>query len=721
MSITESAGYPDLAVLREQLTTNNSRPDDLIQRLVCIAQDSQGPGVPSCSGDLNIGLFFDGTGNNERNDYGPENNPFPLRQRKHSNVVRLYHAYPDDAKRRIPAHATNRYYALYIPGVGTPFPQIKDSGSPLGSATAWGGESRILWGLIQVINTIHRYYLRRPLLDDDPARELTLDLANELTNVPDGPIDKMTWLPTWMANMARHTRRRQEAFGRLMTQLRSAIPPNARPYIRQINLSVFGFSRGAAQSRAFVNWLLELCENPSDKPTLAGIPLNIQFMGLFDTVASVGIAGVYSFLEGRQGWAEENMQIPGSQIVRQCVHLVAAHEVRACFPLDSVRVDHTYPENTVEIVYPGAHSDVGGGYLPQALGKDDWDGDKPPSEQDLQLPRITCFDMYCRAMQAGVPFYTVQQLRQSVSKEVADALLPSSQTLADLERYYSLANVPTGPVEDMLRAHMGQYHAWRWKMGADGLDASPEMQRIKEKRNPDQAYRDEHIWVRHTQHALIQVIAAYCNEIDRRIQSREGGQQPLINTWRIPSRMEKKRRETRYRALPVGEVPMELAWNIIDFFLDRKIPLIERSSIQQAHVQSRLAPQKLVQWRQWLASQFHPEWHDPDAELEAIWLLDAVAQADQLPSALSDFFARHVHDSMAGFIGMGLPEFEVNGHGLAKFRRIYFGDRGTAVLRDRVDAENKARQNRVGTHKAHYLQQTTPPRVPPMGQWFPRM
>ena len=41
---------------------------------------------------------------------------------------------------------------------------------------------------------------------------------------------------------------------------------------------------------------------------------------------------------------------------------------------------------------------------------------------------------------------------------------------------------------------------------------------------------------------------------------------------------------------------------------------------------------------------------------------------------VEDFFDRYVHDSMAGFIGMGMDEFKMNGIGLAKFRTVFKGD-----------------------------------------------
>ncbi|MFY0583563.1 hypothetical protein ACN28S_63020 [Cystobacter fuscus] len=42
--------------------------------------------------------------------------------------------------------------------------------------------------------------------------------------------------------------------------------------------------------------------------------------------------------------------------------MIAAHEIRNSFPVDSVLQGNSYPKNCREMVYPGAHSDVGGGY-----------------------------------------------------------------------------------------------------------------------------------------------------------------------------------------------------------------------------------------------------------------------------------------------------------------------------------------------------------------------
>jgi uncharacterized protein (DUF2235 family) len=177
-----------------------------------------------------------------------------------------------------------------------------------------------------------------------------------------------------------------------------AVLKGRKPAVEQINLSVFGFSRGAAQARTFVNWLFEVCEQKDGGWTLAGIPLRLQFLGIFDTVASVGAANLMDngVLAGHQSWADDTQEIHPA--VEQCVHYVAGHEVRACFPLDSVRVKSTYPANAREVMCPGAHSDVGGGYAPGALGIS--------STPDSMMATIPGHSMYREALKSGVPLLT---------------------------------------------------------------------------------------------------------------------------------------------------------------------------------------------------------------------------------------------------------------------------------------------------------------------------
>ncbi|MFX5634252.1 hypothetical protein ABTE18_20540, partial [Acinetobacter baumannii] len=74
-------------------------------------------------------------------------------------------------------------------------------------------------------------------------------------------------------------------------KLTAAVKSSQRKIV-QINVSVFGFSRGAAEARACTHWLHELFTPSGGAFEIAGVPIRIGFLGIFDTVASVGIGDV---------------------------------------------------------------------------------------------------------------------------------------------------------------------------------------------------------------------------------------------------------------------------------------------------------------------------------------------------------------------------------------------------------------------------------------------
>ncbi|MGO4815740.1 hypothetical protein AB4156_40220, partial [Cupriavidus sp. 2MCAB6] len=120
-------------------------------------------GKPVCNTVVNVGLFFDGTNNNMERDYKkPE-----AAKRFHSNIVRLHNAYPPEERNK--PGESEYFYRVYLPGVGTPFPQIGEMGeSTYGRAFAAGGQARILWGLLQIYNAVHRAaFSDRAMMDDD--------------------------------------------------------------------------------------------------------------------------------------------------------------------------------------------------------------------------------------------------------------------------------------------------------------------------------------------------------------------------------------------------------------------------------------------------------------------------------------------------------------------------------------------------------------------------
>ena len=405
-------------------------PKESMQRLKATACTQPQSNKPSCSGQVHVGLFFDGTGNNKRLDY----DSLPPEQRKHSNVVRIFQAHRD--------RPGGGFFRHYIPGVGTPFPQIGDANHPDGlwpggSAFAERGEHRIVWGLLQLINSVHGYVHGNPLIQ--VGQDSTI--ANNLASVGTPGVMRRVALRTWQ------------------DKLKAALE-GAKPKVEQINVSVFGFSRGAAESRAFCNWLFEVCEQEGGGWTFAGIPLRVSFLGIFDTVASVGLTNLFDSgtLLGHQSWADNNLEIhPG---VERCVHFVAGHEVRACFPLDSVRVKSSYPGNAKEVMYPGAHSDVGGGYAPADLGV------SPRAKEMFSV--IPGASMYQEARLSGVPLLPLE----AMTPDDRQALQPDPSTIQRFNDYLRDAAARTAPVEQLLRHHMALYFSYRFKH-RHGFEARP--------------------------------------------------------------------------------------------------------------------------------------------------------------------------------------------------------------------------------------------------------
>lgn len=264
-------------------------------------------------------------------------------------------------------------------------------------AFATYGEERINWALIRIIDTLRRT-LGKPALSDNESWKAVKDMTSRTEDFG-----------------ASGQYRRPIVFRRLLKDLEPELklalkqPEPGKPKLLGIKLYVYGFSRGAAAARAFVNWLVELLPNSfrkGTKPdlclTLEGanwkVPLSVEFLGLLDTVASVGVAHIAPLAEGHMGWADNAMELPDNGLIKNCVHLVSAHEQRLCFPLDSIcRHDGIYPSYAREMVYPGMHSDIGGGYMPGEQGKATADDD------GYLLSQIALHDLYATAFDAGAP------------------------------------------------------------------------------------------------------------------------------------------------------------------------------------------------------------------------------------------------------------------------------------------------------------------------------
>ena len=421
----------------------------------------------SCTKSITISLFFDGTNNHEESD--SKTKP-PCT----SNIARLYHATLGIRKQDVgnvnkPA-ATMKdqgLYRYYIPGVGTRFPEIGEL-KPMSSGLIFanGGEDRINWGLTRIIDALSINYTGDGL-NDEVAKTLITTQMRTAGSQPNG------------------YRYRQDALQPHLEALAEARYARSRPTVLGIRLYVYGFSRGAAEARVFARWL-EALTRPEDAPadavdvqhSLIGIPISIRFMGLFDTVATVGLANSVPMCDGHMAWASDSqLRLSDNPLfLEQCQHFVAAHEQRASFPLDSIRrrddpkqanAASRYRAGCVETLYPGVHSDVGGGYSIGEQGK----GVDPefPKRQWLLLSQIPLHDMYRAAFEAGAPF-TLPELALPLSvRETEPWRVMGPETRAEffvspelVTRFNAwLEQAQPGGLEDVLRSQIAWITGWR--------------------------------------------------------------------------------------------------------------------------------------------------------------------------------------------------------------------------------------------------------------------
>lgn len=360
---------------------------------------------------MRLAFFFDGTGNNRIADESTQQD---------TNVAKLFRAHE-------PLDEGMGIYRFYIPGVGTYFPEIGDpGGTELGLGTGDRGQDRIDWAIKQLEQIVAKH-----------------------------PPDKLV----------------------------------------MIQVAAFGFSRGAAEARAFANQIANRCRDTTDGPRwdTVDVPLDFYFLGLFDTVASVGLpataglstsllrakkitsitttlnlrradstTGIRMLAFGEPGadptpYVEDGHMSYGGHLrippmVKKCLSLVAAHEQRNSFPLDSVIQGAVYPSNCEEFVYPGAHSDVGGGYRPGDQNKS--------SNPRLMLSLMPLFHMYAEAIENGVPLKGTQHFPDG---KLIDVFQTTDQAVDLWNHYMQAAGGGGKPLGDMFLAHMRLWFGWRFQ------------------------------------------------------------------------------------------------------------------------------------------------------------------------------------------------------------------------------------------------------------------
>lgn len=391
----------------------------------------------SCRQILWFSFFFDGTGNNLTAD---------VETSKHSNVARLYGAHRGNENNGgVEGRKKGEdfgIYRFYVPGIGTLFEAIgDDGGSSAGLGAGAYGTERLEWAL----NEFNRQLKKHVGLAKNPANQ-----------------------------------------------------------ILEVNIAAFGFSRGAALARAFIhNFVKKQCSSSDGKKwrlDSCDARVRVRFLGLFDTVASVGLAmsannmEKYDALKGdvkthisnrlsihretrpeilafsRDGGAGADpapgnydghsdwgglMQIP--KMVEDVRHFIAGHELRNSFPVDSITVlgsdgKPSKPMHFHEYVYPGVHSDVGGSYRPGEGGR----SEKSTGKFGL----LPLHSMYEFATVAGVPFLS----KSAFDEESQDDFRVHPSVLVDFNYYMSQLDTESKKsLGHAFNAHMKLYYEWRFR------------------------------------------------------------------------------------------------------------------------------------------------------------------------------------------------------------------------------------------------------------------
>ncbi|MGE8505641.1 MAG: T6SS phospholipase effector Tle1-like catalytic domain-containing protein [Pseudomonas sp.] len=462
------------------------------------AAAKQDEDVPEpCCKTLHISLCFDGTNNHEPSDSIAD----PICT---SNVARLYHASIEKTEKG--------FFRYYSPGVGTVFEEIKEYlPSQTGLIGASGGENRINWGLTRLIAAL------KETLKETGQEPLSIAQTQAMVEAM-----ATNWTASVLSGgmLENGARKRKAALQPYEDELASLLAQRRnngeKPEILALRLYVYGFSRGAAQARAFTNWLMELTRQQNGETSeyrFAGLPISIEFLGLFDTVAAVGLADSVPFAAGHMDWASGTMRLPDeSQVqacmptglpedclfLKRCVHLVSAHEQRASFPLDSIRrrektadgTRHdsrpsTYRKDTWEYVYPGMHTDVGGGYPPGDQGK-------ARGGQGELLSQIPLHHMYRSAFAAGAPLQVPAGILdladdwRKMDGKTRDEFDFTPQLVARFNAWQKQAK--SEPLEDVIEREQALITAWRIDRYAGGIDKQGFYSHVKDQDMSDEEW-----------------------------------------------------------------------------------------------------------------------------------------------------------------------------------------------------------------------------------------
>jgi hypothetical protein len=157
-----------------------------------------------------------------------------------------------------------------------------------------------------------------------------------------------------------------EAIQRVLAEIKRE-STDEKVVINSLHFDLFGFSRGAAAARHFANRIhseesaiIDAVRQGLGDTLYHGAPAGkIRFIGIMDTVAAIGTPA-NGLNPHTADTGDVNIMLR-SGVAEKVFHITAANECRFNFALNSVKP--AWPELSL----PGAHSDIGGGYLPISM------------------------------------------------------------------------------------------------------------------------------------------------------------------------------------------------------------------------------------------------------------------------------------------------------------------------------------------------------------------
>lgn len=306
---------------------------------------------------LRIGVFFDGTGCNAHN-YFSEN---PLKEAKVEGCES-----PDNCKcEKVQVFGTKVESETVVPGAGY---MAHKSGSYKSPPTViWYLYKNYESGYTNLGYQLGIYVSGCGTYDGQEDDTATMGAGYTIRPklLPEGW--KLPGVPRYSTGVINKTDDAVKQIGEELNKLKEEIHGLT---FETIEYELFGFSRGATAARHFANRiakkdksLVKVVKNrlgPKIYPKIGSEPIgSINMIGLFDSVASILTIDGEGVRVSNASTGDVMIDLTDVNS-KHVFHLTAAHEMRYFFSLN-----RTLPLAVAkELELPGAHSDIGGGYLP---------------------------------------------------------------------------------------------------------------------------------------------------------------------------------------------------------------------------------------------------------------------------------------------------------------------------------------------------------------------